>query len=158
MVLTGDRVTLRIAEQADLGTVFAIMTSPGVPEWWHVTTVGQCQQLLDEQCTNLIVERDGTPIGFLQLYEEEEPEYRHASVDVALHGDWLHQGLGTDAVRTAVAVTPAGTATSAPGRPCRAGPNLLPWSGGSGGTEPGGSTGRARRHRRPARPRARRRR
>jgi aminoglycoside 6'-N-acetyltransferase len=39
-------------------------------------------------------------IGFIQYYEEDDPNYRHAGIDVALHPDRCGQGLGTDAVRT----------------------------------------------------------
>jgi aminoglycoside 6'-N-acetyltransferase len=39
-------------------------------------------------------------MGLIQSWEETEPEYRHAGIDIALHPDLHEQGLGTDAVRT----------------------------------------------------------
>ena len=47
-----------------------------------------------------MIEFDDATVGWIQWQEEEEPDYRHASIDIyvdpAVHG----QGIGTDAVRT----------------------------------------------------------
>jgi aminoglycoside 6'-N-acetyltransferase len=99
--LRGQRVTLRPATADDRATLLAIFTSPGVPEWWRVTTEEQCRALLDDaDVSTLVVELDGTAVGLIQFGEESDPEYRHASIDIAIHGDRHHQGLGTDALRT----------------------------------------------------------
>lgn len=45
---------------------------------------------------------DGTVVGLIQFAEEEDPDYRHASLDIfvdpAMHG----RGFATDAIRTLV--------------------------------------------------------
>ena len=47
-----------------------------------------------------MIEFEGAVVGWIQWQAEEEPDYRHASIDIyvdpAVHG----QGIGTDAVRT----------------------------------------------------------
>jgi aminoglycoside 6'-N-acetyltransferase len=48
----------------------------------------------------MVVEHEGNVIGYIQYYEETDPNYRHAGIDVVLHPDWCDRGLGTDAVRT----------------------------------------------------------
>jgi aminoglycoside 6'-N-acetyltransferase len=39
-------------------------------------------------------------IGLIQYWEEPDPDYRHAAIDLFLHPDWHGRGLGTDAIRT----------------------------------------------------------
>jgi aminoglycoside 6'-N-acetyltransferase len=48
----------------------------------------------------VIEDLDGTPIGGIQWEEEDDPDYRHAGIDVYLDPARHNQGLGTDAVRT----------------------------------------------------------
>ena len=56
----------------------------------------------DPDTTRFVIEVDGAVAGLVQFWEETDPKYRHASVDVfldpALHG----RGLGTEAVRQVV--------------------------------------------------------
>lgn len=50
--------------------------------------------------TAYVIELEGRVVGWIQWEPEEEPDYRHASIDIyvdpAVHG----RGVGTDAVRT----------------------------------------------------------
>ncbi len=46
------------------------------------------------------VEADGQVIGLIQYWEEQDPDYRHAAIDIFLHPDWHGRGLGADAIRT----------------------------------------------------------
>jgi GNAT superfamily N-acetyltransferase len=46
------------------------------------------------------VEADGQVIGLIQYWEENEPDDRHAAIDILLHPDWQGRGLGADAIRT----------------------------------------------------------
>ena len=36
----------------------------------------------------------------IQSYEEDDPMYRSAAIDIAIRSDWQGRGLGTDAIRT----------------------------------------------------------
>ena len=54
----------------------------------------------EQDTTAYVIELDGRVVGWIQWQAEEEPDYRHASMDIyvdaAVHG----RGVGTDAVRT----------------------------------------------------------
>jgi aminoglycoside 6'-N-acetyltransferase len=48
----------------------------------------------------LVIEHDGRIIGYIQAVEEEEPDFRHAGIDLFLRTDAQGRGLGPDAIRT----------------------------------------------------------
>lgn len=58
------------------------------------------EDLAEEGTETFVIEHDGRVAGAIQWSAEDEPDYRHAGIDIyldpALHG----RGLGTDAVRT----------------------------------------------------------
>jgi len=54
----------------------------------------------DEGESHFLIEHNGKTIGIVQAYEEGDPMYRHASIDIALRSDWQGKGLGPDAIRT----------------------------------------------------------
>jgi aminoglycoside 6'-N-acetyltransferase len=78
-----------------------IFTSPATAPWWHSYTLERCHEDLDwPDDHQFAIELDGEMIGIVQYSEEDEPDYRHASMDIALHTDVIGRGLGTDALRT----------------------------------------------------------
>jgi len=58
------------------------------------------EDLAEEGTETFVIERDGRVAGAIQWHAEDEPDYRHAGIDIyldpALHG----RGLGADAIRT----------------------------------------------------------
>ena len=91
---------LRPATLDDVDALLAVLTAPDVARWWPNETRATVERYVrgaDEH--TFVVERDGVTIGIIQYWEEDEPEYRHAGIDVALHPDAQGAGLGTDAVR-----------------------------------------------------------
>ena len=48
------------------------------------------------------IEMDGELAGWLGFTEETEPEYRSVGLDISLSGRFQGQGLGPDALRTAI--------------------------------------------------------
>lgn len=58
------------------------------------------QDLAEPDSTPLVIELEGRVVGWIQWEAEDEPDYRHASIDIyvdpAVHG----RGVGTDALRT----------------------------------------------------------
>jgi aminoglycoside 6'-N-acetyltransferase len=100
--LHGERVTLRPMTEADLPPLATMLSEPGVREWWFAPTVPKLREWMfgDEDARPFAIELDGTLIGLIVYYEEDDPEYRHATVDLSLGSAWLGQGLGTDALRT----------------------------------------------------------
>jgi aminoglycoside 6'-N-acetyltransferase len=58
------------------------------------------EDLADEEAETLVVEHEGRVVGAIQWSAEDEPDYRHAGIDIYLDPAVHGRGLGTDAVRT----------------------------------------------------------
>ena len=54
----------------------------------------------DPDLTNYVIELDGRVVGWIQWEAQEEPDYRHANLDLYLDPAVHGRGVGTDAVRT----------------------------------------------------------
>lgn len=95
------QLTLRPLVPEDGEELRRIHAIPEVARWWDPPPAGF--PLADEpDATRLTIEVDGAIAGMIQFYEELEPKYRHATIDLfidpALHG----RGLGTEAMRLLV--------------------------------------------------------
>ena len=100
-VLSGERVVLRPLRPDDTEELAAMFALPSIADAWPGDNLARLGSRLEgDDVVGLVVEHEGRVIGFIQYYEEDDPSYRHAGIDVALHPDWCGQGLGTDAVRT----------------------------------------------------------
>ena len=100
-VLRGERVTLRPLEPDDSQALLEIFSLPSIAEAWPGDNAARLESGLQEDgVVGMVIEHEGRVIGFIQYYEEEDPTYRHAGIDVLVHPDWCDRGLGTDAVRT----------------------------------------------------------
>lgn len=95
-------MTLRPMVPGDLEALAGFFVLPEVAEWWPGENMVRLEARLTEadEGIGLIIEVDRELIGFVQYFEETDPDYRHASIDVVLHPDRCNRGLGTDAVRT----------------------------------------------------------
>jgi aminoglycoside 6'-N-acetyltransferase len=106
--LVGDQVVLRPATAADGPRFTEIVATDEVQAWWGDggegagDTTSIVRELLapDQGTTTWAVLRDGAVIGFVQSSEVDDPQYRSAGIDIALHPGWHGRGLGTDTVRT----------------------------------------------------------
>jgi aminoglycoside 6'-N-acetyltransferase len=94
---------LRPLSEAHAAELRRIRAAPEVARWWDALEadfpLGDDPE--SERFTILV---DGRVAGMVQCFEETEPKYRHASIDIfldpALHG----RGHGTEAVRQMVAM------------------------------------------------------
>ncbi len=102
MVLEGERVRLRSLNADDCDWVLAMLREPAVAEWWTAYDADTVQRELIDGADGewLAVELEDMRIGVVGFWEEPEPRYRHAGIDVSLHPDWHGRGLGADAVST----------------------------------------------------------
>jgi aminoglycoside 6'-N-acetyltransferase len=103
-ILTGAVVVLRPATTADLDALAAIFATPEVAHWWHGYDRDRIEREVlhgdDVDETVYVIEHDGAVAGIIQSYEEQEPDYRSAAIDIAVGPAWHGGGVGVDAIRT----------------------------------------------------------
>ena len=100
MELRGDRVVLRSFCEGDIAAVAAIGREPEVARWWPDLPDDEPMRERLERGTGFTVLLDGEVVGFAQYWEEDDPEFRHAGIDLALSARVHGRGLGRDTVRT----------------------------------------------------------
>ena len=101
--LQGAQVSLRPASADDVPALAAIRATPEVYRWWRGEGDMRSEitaDLADEDTQTFVVEHDGHVVGAIQWSAENEPDYRHASIDIYLDPKVHGRGLGSDAVRT----------------------------------------------------------
>ncbi|WP_030196882.1 GNAT family N-acetyltransferase [Streptomyces sp. NRRL S-87] len=102
-VLHGDALELRPATAEDVPALAAIRATPEVRARWRggADLAGEvAEDLADPDVTCLTIRHRGTIVGMIQWHAEDEPDYRHAGIDLFLDPAVHGRGLGTDAVRT----------------------------------------------------------
>ena len=100
-MLRGELVALEPLAPEDAPILREIHARPEVAAWWGQPADGFPRS--DEpEATRFTIRRDGQVVGMIQYGEEDEPEYRHAWIDLFLAPEATGQGLGTDALRTLV--------------------------------------------------------
>ena len=100
--LSGMRVVLRPVVADDASSLAAMLGEPAVAQWWPGYDRERVSRELvgDEPGErHYVIELEGRVIGFIQSFEEEDPDFRHASIDLFLASRVQRQGLGPDAIR-----------------------------------------------------------
>jgi aminoglycoside 6'-N-acetyltransferase len=99
--LVGERVILRPPREADVGPLRAILAEPSVARWWGQPPAREelAATLRADDEVVLVVEVAGEVAGAIQYWEEPDPMYRHAALDLYLGGRFQGRGLGPEAVR-----------------------------------------------------------
>jgi aminoglycoside 6'-N-acetyltransferase len=101
--LRGASVLLRPLLPTDRGDLVAVLSDPSIVAVWDTRgPENSADELLagDEGWTVWAIEVDGVLAGSIQAAEEDDPDYRHAGIDIFLSSRFQDRGLGTDAVRT----------------------------------------------------------
>ena len=99
--LRGDRVVLRPTGPDDVEALRAIRRAPEVMARWG--TIEDDFPLGDEPTATRFTIFVGDEVaGMLQYTEENEPDYRHAEIDIFLGPAFHNRGLGPDAMRTVI--------------------------------------------------------
>jgi aminoglycoside 6'-N-acetyltransferase len=95
-------LTLRPLARGDEAELLRIHTTPQVKRWWDVPA--ERFPWDEPESTRMVIELNGNVAGMIQFWEEPEPKYRHATIDLfldpALHG----RGLGAEALRHVVSL------------------------------------------------------
>jgi aminoglycoside 6'-N-acetyltransferase len=99
--LSGPRLVLRAIGEADLDDLLRIASSPAVARWWsaHDRTTVRRWLADDGETIRWAILLDGAVAGKIQAYEEGDPEFRHAGLDLFLDESAHGQGLGAEAIR-----------------------------------------------------------
>jgi len=97
--LRGRIVVLQPLEPGHAGRLREIRAHPDVHAWWGRLEDDFPQDDEPTSARFAIVVEDEV-VGMAQFSEEEEPDYRHAEIDVFLDPAVRGRGLGPDAVRT----------------------------------------------------------
>ena len=103
-VLRGERVVLRPMTEADVEPIAAMLAEPEVARWWGTYDAERVRrEHVDEpDSENLVVEVDGEVAGLVLVGEEDDPDYRHASLDISLATAHQDRGLGREALRLVI--------------------------------------------------------
>ncbi len=101
-VLEGEHVRLRPIRPLDRDRLRDLFTEPEVAHWWGTTGPEKAADETVEaaDAVAFAIEVDGDFAGFIQYSEEEEPDYRHAAIDMAVSTRHQGRGLGKEALRT----------------------------------------------------------
>jgi RimJ/RimL family protein N-acetyltransferase len=100
VVLTGDRVVLVPVTAQHVVALVRILQTPDVRQRWGDEAASPAWPFDDPLAQRFAILLADDVRGMVQYGEEDEPNYRHASIDIfvdpAVHG----RGIGRDAVRT----------------------------------------------------------
>ncbi|HUR86149.1 MAG TPA: GNAT family protein [Solirubrobacteraceae bacterium] len=102
--LRDGRVTLRSLREEDAAALAAMVEAPSVREWWGTSTREVLVEGFMEDARDQVafaIEIDGELAGWLGVPEENEPDYRHAAMDILLGAECQNAGHGRVALRLA---------------------------------------------------------
>jgi aminoglycoside 6'-N-acetyltransferase len=109
VVLHSDGVTLRPLTHADADALLQILGEREVAQWWEGYDRAR---VLDELVAEgdgesfgiVVADDDGNDrlVGMIQYYEQDDPDYRHAGIDLFVDPSVQRRGVGRAAVVTLV--------------------------------------------------------
>ncbi len=94
-------VVLRPLGPGDEPELVRIHTTPEVLRWWGCPAPSFPWD--EPESTRFTIEVDRAIAGLIQFWEETEPRYRHAAIDLFIDPAVQGRGLGTEALRLVVA-------------------------------------------------------
>ncbi|HKV87391.1 MAG TPA: GNAT family protein [Candidatus Dormibacteraeota bacterium] len=98
--LIGSRITLRPVTAEDAPQLNAVFSDPAVATWWGEPARSLRDAMnAEEGESGFVIEQGEEAIGFIQCYEELDPMYRHAGIDIALRSEWQGKGVGPLAIQ-----------------------------------------------------------
>jgi aminoglycoside 6'-N-acetyltransferase len=87
--------------EGDVAFVAGLLREPEVEPWWPRFDEARVRNDLlgDDDATYFVIEHDGRAVGIIGYYEEDDPDYRHAGMDIAVHPSVFGKGVAVDALR-----------------------------------------------------------
>jgi RimJ/RimL family protein N-acetyltransferase len=99
VLLSGDAVVLHPVDAEHVADLVRIRRTAEVRRRWGDVDAEPGWPFDDPDTTCFAVLVDGRVVGMIQYAEEDEPNYRHAGIDILLDPAVHRRGLGRDAVR-----------------------------------------------------------
>lgn len=101
-LVSGD-VTLRPASPEELDDLAArLATDPEASPWLGTDAEATGRWFHDERVEAFVIEVEGRSAGVVTVQDEDDPDYRYASIDVGMLSPWVGRGVGTLALRMLV--------------------------------------------------------
>ncbi len=97
MAAAAPETVLRPLARGDENHLLRIQNTPEVLRWWDAPEDGFPWD--EPSSTRLTIVVDGAIAGLIQYWEEPEPRYRHAGIDLFLDPTLHGRGIGAEAVR-----------------------------------------------------------
>jgi len=92
----GSALLLRPPREADVELLHDLLASPDVGRWFHPRTLEQAHdEWLDPQALAWALEVDGHCVGLVQVEEEDDPDYRHAALQVFVAPEAWGRGIAS---------------------------------------------------------------
>ncbi|HLU55781.1 MAG TPA: GNAT family protein [Pseudonocardia sp.] len=99
--IAGQTVVLRATTAEHVPVFLEILRHPDIAPFWAGYDLERVRrELLGPHA--YAIELAGEVVGVIIYREENDPDHRHAALDIALHPDHQGQGLGCDALRAMV--------------------------------------------------------
>jgi len=100
MPLAGEGVRLvPLAPEDAPGIAARMAADPEASAWWGPNATKIAGWLTEEGVHPYTIEYEGAPVGMIEFSEENDPDYRYASIDIALFAQFVGRGIGPRAIR-----------------------------------------------------------
>jgi aminoglycoside 6'-N-acetyltransferase len=99
--VNGRLVRLRTIAPSDRDRIIEIRQLDAVARWWRGDDLGRefdDDMAADDLHQFAIELPNGTVVGMIQFGEEDDPDYRHASIDLFVDPAFHRQGIASDAI------------------------------------------------------------
>lgn len=100
--MRGERIVLRPPTADDRPALEQLFREPPVAAVWVISPEEMDEKIsgTDADADVYVIDRDGEVAGLIQSYEEADPEYRHAGMDIVVSERFHGTGIAVDALRT----------------------------------------------------------
>lgn len=101
MELSHGDVVVRSGGEADVPALLAVVADDGVTRWWPADAHREMVESLcghADDAIGFVIEVAGELAGYIQYYEEDDPQYRHAGIDIVIGEGFRDRGVGTTSV------------------------------------------------------------
>lgn len=95
---------IRPVTDDDVPALLRILAQPEVERWWDKYDEDKLRREIAEMTLAWVVEVDGEVAGYVQVYEEPDPDERHVDIDIFVAAEHQGRGVGPDAMRQALRV------------------------------------------------------